>query len=217
LHVVAPATPTGSGAVTLRTAAKLSVLVVDDDQDIREYLQDFLVAEGFEVTTLADPTFAVERIRDEVFHLVVLDLMMPKVSGLDLLAQIRSVDDDIAVIILTGYPSLETATNSFQHDVSAYIHKPFTPAEFREVIARIAKKKGLVLRREDELHAAIGRQIRDLRKARGLTLKQMARRTNLSVSLLSQIERAESSASVSSLFKVATALDVRLTDLFGGY
>jgi DNA-binding NtrC family response regulator len=143
--------------------------------------------------------------------------MMPKVSGLDLLAQIRAVDDDIAVIILTGYPSLETASASIQHDVSAYIHKPFTAQEFRDIIARIAKKKGLVLRREDELHATIGRQIRDLRKARGLTLKQMARRTNLSVSLLSQIERAESSASVSSLFKVATALDVRLTDLFGGY
>ena len=57
----------------------------------------------------------------------------------------------------------------------------------------------------------------DLRKERGLTLKQMARRTKLSVSLLSQIERAESSASVSSLFKVATALDVRITDLFGGF
>jgi DNA-binding NtrC family response regulator len=142
----------------LRTASKLSVLVVDDDQDIREYLQDFLNAEGFEVTTLGDPSLAVERIRDEVFHLVVLDLMMPKVSGLDLLAQIRSVDDDIAVIILTGYPSLETASASIQHEVSAYIHKPFTPQEFRDVIARIAKRKGLVLRREDELHAAIGRR-----------------------------------------------------------
>ena len=206
-----------AGAAVLRTSSKLSVLVVDDDPDILEYLQDFLGAEGFEVTTLSDPTLAVERIRDEVFHLVVLDLMMPKISGMDLLAHIRAVDDDIAVIILTGHPSLDTATASIQHDVSAYIHKPFTPAEFRDVIARIAKKKGLVLRREDELHAAIGRQIRDLRKSRGLTLKQMARRTNLSVSLLSQIERAESSASVSSLFKVATALDVRLTELFGGY
>ncbi|HVK89519.1 MAG TPA: response regulator [Kofleriaceae bacterium] len=191
------------------------MLVVDDDQDIREYLQDFLQAEGFEVTTLADPSLAVERIRDEVFHLVVLDLMMPKISGLDLLQQIRSVDDDIAVIILTGHPSLETASASIQHEVSAYINKPFTPAEFRDVIARIAKKKGLVLRREDELHAAIGRQIRDLRKARGLTLKQMARRTNLSVSLLSQIERAESSASISSLYKIARALDSRIQDLFG--
>jgi DNA-binding NtrC family response regulator len=204
-----------AGAV--RTSSKLSVLVVDDDPDILEYLQDFLGAEGFEVTTLSDPTLAVDRVRDEVFHLVVLDLMMPKVSGMDLLQQIRGVDDDIAVIILTGHPSLDTATASIQHEVSAYINKPFTPAEFRDVIARIAKKKGLVLRREDELHAAIGRQIRDLRKARGLTLKQMARRTNLSVSLLSQIERAESSASVSSLFKVATALDVRLTELFGDY
>jgi DNA-binding NtrC family response regulator len=201
----------------VKTSAKLSVLVVDDDRDVLEYLQDFLAAEGYDVQTIADPTKVVERVRDEVFHLVVLDLMMPEVSGLDLLAQIRAVDDDIAVIILTGYPSLDTATASIQHDVSAYIHKPFAPAEFRDVIARIAKKKGLVLRREDELHAAIGRQIRDLRKARGLTLKQMARRTNLSVSLLSQIERAESSASVSSLFKVATALDVRLTDLFGGF
>ena len=72
--------------------------------------KDFLLAEGYEVTTLADPTLAVERIRDEVFHLVVLDLMMPKISGLDVLAQIRSVDDDIAVIILTGYPTLETAS-----------------------------------------------------------------------------------------------------------
>jgi DNA-binding NtrC family response regulator len=197
--------------------SQLSVLVVDDDPDILEYLQDFLTSEGFEVTALSDPSRAVARIRDEVFHLVVLDLMMPGISGMDLLAQIRAVDDDIAVIILTGHPSLDTATASIQHEVSAYLQKPITPADFREAIARIAKKKGLVLRREDELHAAIGRQIRDLRKARGLTLKQMARRTNLSVSLLSQIERAESSASVSSLFKVATALDVRLTDLFGGY
>ena len=59
--------------------------------------------------------------------------------------------------------------------------------------------------------------IRELRKQRGLTLKQMSRRTKLSVSLLSQIERAVSSASVSSLFKVATALDVKITDLFGPF
>ena len=72
-------------------------------------------------------------------------------------------------------------------------------------------------RREDQLHQTIGRNIREQRKSRGLTLKQMARRTNLSVSLLSQIERAESSASVSSLFKVATALDLPITELFGDF
>jgi DNA-binding NtrC family response regulator len=200
-----------------RDVPQLSILVVDDDPDVCEYLHDFLASEGYSVSVLNDPTRTLEQLKEEEFHVVVLDLMMPKLSGIDLLGQIRETDDDIAIIILTGYPSLETATSSIEHDVSAYLRKPFSLEEFRDVIARIAKKKGLILRREDELHATIGRQIRELRKARGLTLKQMSRRTKLSVSLLSQIERAESSASVSSLFKVATALDVRLTELFGGF
>ncbi len=200
-----------------REIHQLNILVVDDDRDVCEYLQDFLTSEGYMVTVVNDPTRALEAMKSDEFHVVVLDLMMPKLSGIDLLTQIRQVDDDIAVIILTGYPSLETATSSIEHDVSAYIRKPFTINEFRDAIVRIAKKKGLILRREDELHATIGRSIRELRKARGLTLKQMSRRTKLSVSLLSQIERAESSASVSSLFKVATALDVRITELFGPF
>lgn len=200
-----------------RDVPQLNILVVDDDQDVCEYLQDFLTSEGYQVKIVNDPTQALENMRQDEFHVVVLDIMMPKLNGIDLLTQIRQTDDDIAVIILTGYPSLETATSSIEHDVSAYIRKPFTISEFREAIQRIAKKKGLILRREDELHATIGRNIRELRKARGLTLKQMSRRTKLSVSLLSQIERAESSASVSSLFKVATALDVRITELFGDF
>ena len=200
-----------------REVHQLNILVVDDDPDVCEYLQDFLTSEGYSVTVVNDPTRALESLKDDEYHVVVLDLMMPKLNGIDLLEQIRQVDDDIAVIILTGYPSLETATSSIEHDISAYIRKPFTINEFREAILRIAKKKGLILRREDELHATIGRSIRELRKARGLTLKQMSRRTKLSVSLLSQIERAESSASVSSLFKVATALDVRITELFGAF
>ena len=129
------------------------------------------------------------------------------------------IDDDVAVVILTGNPSLETATEaSIEHEVSAYIRKPFDARRVsHRRSSRIAKKKGLVLRREDELHQTIGRIIRELRKERGLTLKQMSRRTKLSVSLLSQIERAESSASVSSLFKVSSALDVPITQLFGEF
>jgi DNA-binding NtrC family response regulator len=197
--------------------SQLNILVVDDDKDVCEYLQDFLTSDGYGVTIVNDPTQALESLRRSEYHVCILDLMMPKLSGIDLLGQIRKADDDIAVVILTGYPSLETATASIEHDVSAYIRKPFSIDEFRETLSRIAKKKGLVLRKEDELHLTIGRNIREMRKDRGLTLKQMSRRTKLSVSLLSQIERAESSASVSSLFKVATALDVRLVELFGDF
>ena len=196
---------------------QLSILVVDDDPDVREYLKDFLTSEGYGVNVVEDSTAVVDELKQGEYHVVVLDLMMPKLSGIDLLSRIREVDDDVAVIILTGFPSLETAASSIEHDVSAYIRKPFAVKDFREAIQRISKKKGLLLRREDELHATIGRTIRELRKSRGLTLKQLARRTELSVSLLSQLERAESSASVSSLFKVATALDVKITELFGSY
>jgi DNA-binding response OmpR family regulator len=209
-----PLTVEPSGA---RAAPQLSVLVVDDEKEICEYLQDFLTQEGYRVDTVSDPTRALDVLRAGDYHVVILDLMMPNLSGIDLLGQIRRTDDDVAVVILTGHPSLDTATVSIEHEVSAYIKKPFDSDEFRAVLERIAKKKGLILRREDELHQTIGRNIREHRKARGLTLKQMSRRTKLSVSLLSQIERAESSASVSSLFKVATALHVRLTQLFGEF
>ena len=167
--------------------------------------------------TLSDP----EKVSDEVklggYHLVVLDLMMPKVDGVEVLQRIRKVDSDIAVVIFTGYPSLETAVQSMKLDAVDYLKKPFDPDEFREVVGRVMRKKGLLRSPEENLHRVIGETVRNLRKEANLTLKQMARRTGLSVSLLSQIERAESSASVSSLFKVATALDVKITDLFGDF
>jgi DNA-binding NtrC family response regulator len=207
--VVAAAVP--SAGVTL------SVLIIDDDPDVREYFRDVLDPEGFDVTSLADPSVVVGRIRDELFHIIVLDLMMPKIDGLDLLAQIRAFDEHISVIMVTGYPSIETLSASIQLGISGYLAHPITPAELRDTIARIVKKKRFVVGCEDDLHAAIGQQIRGAREARGLTLEQMASRTNLPVSLLSQIERAEARVSMSGLFKIATVLNLRLARLFAGY
>ena len=197
--------------------APIRVLVVDDDRAICEYMQTFLTKDGFEVKTLSDPSQAPDEVKVGGYHLVVLDLMMPKMDGVEVLKKIRKVDTDVAVVIFTGYPSLETAVQSMKLDAVDYLKKPFNPEEFREVLDRVMRKKGLLRTPEENLHRVIGETIRGLRKDRTLTLKQMARRTGLSVSLLSQIERAESSASVSSLFKVATALDVRLTELFGPF
>src|SRR6478752_1753758 len=98
--------------------SQLNILVVDDDKDVCEYLQDFLSSEGYGVTVVHDPTVALSALKESEFHVCVLDLMMPKLSGIDLLGQIRADDDDIAVIILTGYPSLESATASIEHEVS---------------------------------------------------------------------------------------------------
>jgi two-component system OmpR family response regulator len=200
-----------------RLAAQVEILIVDDDKEICEYMETFLARDGFLVKTLNSPQDAVEEVRSGKYHIVVLDLMMPKIDGIELLKQIRKVDSDIAVVIFTGYPSLESAVASMKLDAVDYIKKPFNPEEFREVIDRVMKRKGLARSPEEELHRVIGTTIRLLRKERGLTLKQMARRTSLSVSLLSQIERAESSASISSLYKIALALDTRITRLFGDF
>lgn len=195
---------------------RMKILVVDDDPEICQYMQTLLTGEGHDVAFLTDPTNAVEEIKQNRYHLAVLDLMMPGMDGLELLRRVRKADSDIAIVIFTGYPNVESAVTAMKLDVSDYLKKPFEIETFRQSLREIAEKKGLLRNPERELHLTIGGNIRRLRKERDLTLKQMARRTGLSVSLLSQIERAESSASISSLFKVSAALGVRLTDFLGG-
>jgi DNA-binding NtrC family response regulator len=117
----------------------------------------------------------------------------------------------------TGHPSLETAVSAMKLDALDYVRKPFTPEELRAAIERVIAKKGLTRSPEELLNRHIGETIRTLRKEKELTLKQLSRRTSLSVSLLSQIERAESSASIGSLYRIAGALDVELARFFGDF
>jgi DNA-binding NtrC family response regulator len=193
------------------------ILIVDDDRAICDYMQTLLERDGYQVKTVVDPSTVEEEVRVGGYHLIILDLMMPKLDGIEVLKRIRKVDSDIAVVIFTGFPNLESAVQSMKLDAVDYIKKPFNVDEFREVLARVMRKKGLARTPEEQLHRVIGDTIRNLRKDKDLTLKQMARRTGLSVSLLSQIERAESSASISSLYKIAVALESRIQDLFGQY
>lgn len=195
----------------------ISILIVDDDRDICEYMELLLTQNGYGVQSTTDSRAALRLVRDNDFHLVILDLMMPEVSGIELLREIREIDSDLAVIIFTGHATVETAVQSMKLQVSDYIRKPFDVDEFIASVQRVLKGKGLLVNPEELLLLTIGQNIRRRRKACNLTLKQMSRRTGLSVSLLSQIERAESSASVSSLYKLAHALDCRLTDLFGDF
>ncbi|HEY4104225.1 MAG TPA: response regulator [Polyangiaceae bacterium] len=191
------------------------ILIVDDDKEIRDFMQSLLEKDGFIVKTLGDPTLVEDEVRQGDYHVMILDLMMPKMDGIEVLKKIRAIDSDIAVIIFTAHPNLDSAVASMKLDAVDYIKKPFNVDEFREVLSRVMKKKGLARTPEEQLHKIIGDTIRTMRKEKELTLKQMSRRTGLSISLLSQIERAESSPSISSLYKIAIALDSKIQDLFG--
>src|SRR5580700_6952984 len=111
------------------------ILIVDDDKAINDYMQTLLERDGFQVKTLNDPTFVEEEVRTGGYHLVILDLMMPKLDGIEVLRRIRKIDTDIAVVIFTGYPNLESAVASMKLDAVDYIKKPFNVDEFREVLA----------------------------------------------------------------------------------
>jgi DNA-binding NtrC family response regulator len=200
-----------------KAALPMSVLVVDDDREICDFMETFLTKDGINVKTLLDPSKVADEVKNGGYHMVVLDLMMPAMDGVQVLEQIRKVDTDVAVVIFTGFPSFDTAVQSMKLDAVDYLKKPFNPEEFRAVVDRVMRKKGLLRSPEENLHRVIGEIVRNLRKNHALTLKDMSRRTGLSVSLLSQIERAESSASISSLYKIAVALDVQIRDLFGEF
>jgi DNA-binding NtrC family response regulator len=192
----------------------IRVLVVDDDQDSCELVEKILKKEGYRVSSLTDGRKVEEELHKNDIHLAIVDLKMPDISGLDVVETIRRQDSDCATILMTGYATLDSAVSALRGGVVDYLRKPVREDELLGAVRRALAAKGLALLPEEELHRNIGSAIRDLRKKRTLTLKQLAKRTGLSVSLLSQIERAESSASVTSLYKIAHALKIRLPELF---
>ncbi|MBT3355607.1 MAG: response regulator [Candidatus Scalindua sp.] len=192
----------------------INILIIDDDKDICESLKKVFALDGYKVKTISNPKTALCELEKNIYHLIILDLKMPEIRGEELLSEIRKIDEDISVIVLTAYPSVDSAVEALQNQVFDYIKKPFKNNELRDKVRRALRSKSLILEPDEELNIKIGHRVREFRSKKGLTLKQLAERTGLSVSLISQIERAESAASISTLNKVVTALNVKLTVLF---
>ena len=193
---------------------KLKILVIDDDKDMCDFLTGFLTEEGYIVKTLNKGSKVISELKKENYQIVLLDLKMPDIKGEEVLKQIRRTDTDICIIVITAYPSIDSAIETLKNEAYDYIKKPFKIAELREVIQSAVKKKGLVANPEEILNIEIGGKVRGLRKQLKLTLKQLAGRTGLSVSLISQIELAKTSASVSTLHKLSRALNMDLVYFF---
>ena len=195
---------------------KLRILVVDDDEDVCLYMKEFLTREGYRVTTVSKPAEALPEIKEGRHQIVLLDVRMPDLDGVALLREIRSIDSDICVIVMTAYPTVDTAVDSMKADAYDYLRKPFELEQLRQVIQRAVRENGLLVDAEDRINQLLGTRIRTLRRDRTLTLKQLANKTTLSVSLISQIELGKSAASVSTLRKLSTALGVPMSNLFDG-
>ena len=138
---------------------------------------------------------------------VLLDMNMGKDSGQAVLEEIRRRWQRLCVIVVTGFPSLESMRTTFKRDVFDYIAKPFGIEEIRAALANAASELGLGGLPQDRLRQALGRQIRLARTERGWTLKEMSEASGVSVSQLSSIERGAHLPSLESLLSVASALD----------
>ncbi|HEY1954448.1 MAG TPA: EAL domain-containing protein [Polyangiaceae bacterium] len=105
-------------------AGKRSVLVVDDEALICRALDRVLRAAGFAVKTATDPMQALDAIMHEPFDVVLSDVMMPKMSGVDFLRVLRAYDLDVPVILMTGNPTVDTAAEAVQLGALQYLPKP---------------------------------------------------------------------------------------------
>jgi DNA-binding NtrC family response regulator len=192
---------------------RLNLLVVDRELDAQVQLKELFTAEGYGVTGLSDPALAANEVRQNRFQLVVLDVS-PGSGGAEALAAIRAIDKDICVIATTGIASVEMAVETMKHQAFHYLQKPLDSEEVLAVVREAIRDRGLIVDLEGHLNSEIGRRIRNQRHASDLTLKQLANRTGLSVSLISQIELGKSAASMSTMYKLGAALGVKMTYFF---
>lgn len=190
----------------------LTIVSLDDDADFREYIADLLGGDGHRVRTVANSKALFEAIEDELPDVVLLDMNMGRDSGQAVLDEIRRRWQKLCVIVVTGFPSLETMRQTFKRDVFDYLAKPFGIEEIRTTLANAASELGLGGLPQDRLRQALGRQIRLARTERGWTLKDLSEASGVSVSQLSSIERGAHLPSLESLLSVGSALDAMPSD-----
>ena len=192
----------------------LTILSLDDDADFREYIAGTLKTEGHAVTTVASPEELFRRAGELQPDVIMLDMKMGKHAGEDVLREIRTRWPKQCVIVVTGYPSLDSMRDTFKQDVFDYIAKPFSMDDMRRVLSQATEQLGLGQRPMDRLRSVLGRQIRLARTERGWTLRELSELSSVSVSQLSSIERGTHLPSVESLVAISLALESRPSDWF---
>lgn len=193
---------------------RLSIAALDDDRDFREYISELLANDGHDVRVASTPEELYRINEERLPELVLLDMKMGPHSGEDVLVELRKRWPRLAVIVVTGYPSLETMRQTFKHDVFDYLAKPFSLEEIRSAIAQAAAHFGLGARPQDTLRSELGRHVRLARTEKGWTLKDLSESSGVSVSQLSSIERGAHLPSIESLLAVADALGTKPSEWF---
>lgn len=137
------------------------ILAIDDEAVVCESIRRVLGDEGYEVTTTCDPKDGIERLRNGNFDLLLLDIKMPGLSGMEVLHEARTISPETEVLIVTGYATIETAIDAIRQGAFDYLQKPVAPDQLLIAVARALERRHLLnltqrLRSELESRHCIG-------------------------------------------------------------
>src|SRR5271166_6990558 len=120
-----------------------SILVVDDEIEIREGLEALLTSESFQVTLAETGEAGLQKLEDQPFDLLLLDVSLPDRNGLDLLREIRRRDPQLSVVLITAYGSIDMARAAFKSGAMDYITKPWSNDELLAQVAQAVESRHL--------------------------------------------------------------------------
>jgi len=124
------------------------VLIVDDEKVIRDSFSRVLLKEGYAVEAVESGRLALERVAEQFFDIALLDLKMPGLDGMETLRELKEKDPDVIAIMITGYPTIESAVAAVKLGAYDYLTKPCRPEELRIVVARAAERRKLIFENE---------------------------------------------------------------------
>jgi signal transduction histidine kinase len=131
--------------VTAESAAPETIVVIDDDYAMRLSCRKILAKAGFQVETFEDGAQGLEGVARLKPGLAVVDLKMPGMSGLEVIARVHAIDPDIILVVITGYATIDTAVEAMKSGAYDFLPKPFSPEELRLIVNRGLERRRLVL------------------------------------------------------------------------
>ncbi|MGA2227648.1 MAG: sigma-54 dependent transcriptional regulator [Syntrophobacteraceae bacterium] len=123
---------------------QVSMLIVDDERSVRESLMHWFLPEGYRVETAADAMEALDKMKDSSFDVVLLDIKMPGMDGIELQQRLKEIDSQMAVIIMTAYATVDTAVQALKQGAYDYITKPVDPDDLSRLIRNAVVQRRLV-------------------------------------------------------------------------
>ena len=125
----------------MNTERKTSILILDDEPIVSKRLKPSLEKKGYDVETFTESLAAMKRVKEKKFDIVITDLKMEGIDGMQFLTEVKKGSPDTEVIVITGFATMDTAKESFQKGVFDFLAKPFKLGEIAEVIKKAESKK----------------------------------------------------------------------------